>query len=272
MIADLPLVERHCRIGVVLKVVRFSLRPRGHQIWDAVVRGSGCLGVLGIALTCLIPDCGPLIGLGVFTIWISGPQSPFFPVALEPVLMLFGQLYAPWLVATVTVIAAVYIESINYHVYGRMTSLDVFRPLRESTVVRWSRDLFESHPFLATWLFVVSPLPYWAIRILAPMTRYPMWRYLMANVLARYPKYWFFSSVGLWLTVSNQVLLLVSVAGIVAGSVAWAAHAWRGQRTVALDTPALDINESDIRLEKGQILPCVRRDDEQVARTPETTP
>jgi hypothetical protein len=71
-------------------------------MWDAVVRGTGATGLLGIGRVRVLPASGPLVGLGVSTLWISGPLSPLFPVGLEPVPMLFGRLYPPWLVAAVS--------------------------------------------------------------------------------------------------------------------------------------------------------------------------
>jgi len=46
------------------------------------------------------------------------------------------------------------------------------------------------------WLCSWSPLPYWSVRILAPLARYSMARYLLATFLARFPRFWFFASLG----------------------------------------------------------------------------
>lgn len=213
--------------GLWARARRALLRPRGNRLWDAVVRGTGAVALLGIVLVYLFPRSGPLVGLGIFTIWISGPLSPFFPVGLEPVLMLFGRLYPPWLVAAATTAAGLYIEFLNYYLYGHVAGLDSARSFRESRLVRWSRDLFERRPFFATWFCAWSPVPFWVVRILAPLADYPVGKYLVANLLGRYPKMWFFAAVGVWWSVSDRVLIVAALAGLGLGLVIWAVRSWR---------------------------------------------
>lgn len=243
--------------GLWTRIRRMLVRPRGNRMWDAVVRGTGAVALLGIVLVLLFPRSGPLIGLGIFTIWISGPLSPFFPVGLEPVLMLFGRLYAPWLVAAATTAAGLYIEFLNYYLYGHVAGLDSARSFRESRVVRWSRDLFERRPFFATWFCAWSPVPFWVVRILAPLADYPVGKYLVANLLGRYPKMWVFAAVGVWWSVSDRVLIIAAVAGLALGLLIWAVRSWRvrsgGDEPTAErgDGPGADVGGGAPRMASG---------------------
>lgn len=207
--------------GLLARARRALVRPRGDEMWDAVVRGTGAAGLLGIGLVWLLPASGPLVGLGIFTLWISGPLSPLFPVGLEPVLMLFGRLYPPWLVAGVCMLAGVYIEFLSYHLYGYVAGREAARPVRESRLGRWARDVFAGRPFLATWFCAWSPVPFWVARFLAPLSDYPISRYLAANVLGRYPKLWLFASLGVWWNVSDRLLLGLAAACLLLGPVVW---------------------------------------------------
>ena len=40
------------------------------------------------------------------TLWVHGPWSPLLPAAYEPVLMVFGKLYPPLLIAAVGVLTS----------------------------------------------------------------------------------------------------------------------------------------------------------------------
>lgn len=228
--------RNHAR-GLLARVRRALFRPRGDRMWDAVIRGTGAAAVLGIALVWLLPVSGPLVGLGIFTLWISGPLSPLFPVGLEPVLMLFARLYPPWLVAAVCMLAGVYIEFLSYYLYGYVAGREAARPVRESRLGRWARDLFASRPFLATWFCAWSPLPFWVVRFLAPLSGYPVSRYLAANVLGRYPKLWLFASVGLWWSASDGLLLGLAGACLLLGPAVWF---WRRGREADVKGEARD--------------------------------
>ena len=217
--AGLP--QGTARSNAFQRIRLFMVSAHGNQLWDGIVRGTGGVGLVGIALVYLVPASGPLIGLGIFTVWISGPLSPLFPVGLEPVLMLFGRLYSPWLVAATTTLVGAYIEFLNYHLYGHVASHQKLSSVRESRAVRWSRRLFEHSPFFATWFCAFSPLPFWIIRFLAPLAGYPISKYLIANALGRYPKHWLFAAAGVWLRLSTHTLIWVAVAGILSGLVIW---------------------------------------------------
>lgn len=204
---------------------RFLTAPRGNRLWDAVIRGTGAAGLLGFLLIALSPGAGPLVGLGVYTIWVTGPLSPFFPVGLEPMLVLFGRLYAPLLVAGVSTAAGLYVEFLNYHLYRKLLAHRLARPLYDSRTVAFLRQLFERAPFFTVWFCAWAPLPYWVVRILAAMTGYPLRRYLAASLLGRFPKLWFFAALGLYWTVPDAVLL-----GIVGVTTAVAAAMWIWRR------------------------------------------
>lgn len=215
------------RVRAALAATReFLTRPRGNRMWDAVIRGTGVLGLLGIGLALLIPRTGPLIGLAVYTVWVTGPLSPFFPVGLEPLLMLFGRLYEPLLVAGVSTAAGLCIEFLNYHLYGTLLGLRAARRFRRSRTIRFLRRLFARAPFFTVWVCAWTPLPFWGARILAALDDYPIRRYLTAAALGRLPKLWFFAALGIYWGLSDALLV-----GIVGGTTLLATGLWLVGRT-----------------------------------------
>lgn len=197
------------------------------------MRGSGVLALAGIALVHLFPASGPLVGLELFTIWINGPYSMVFPATFEPVLMLFGRLHDPLLVAVVATAGNLYVEFLNYHLYRKMMGLEKAEPLRENRVVRFLVRLFEKAPFLTVWICAWSILPYWAVRIVAPVSGYPLRKYMLATFLGRLPKLWFFAALGAWWSVSTELLVAFTLAGVTLGLGAWGWKRWRGEEGAA---------------------------------------
>jgi len=195
--------------------VHALIRRRGTTQWDAVIRGTGVLALLGIYPILRWPDLAGLMGFLVVTIIMNGPISPIFPATYEPVLMLAGRVYQPWIIAAVGTAGTLYIEYINYYLYRYAVFHPKLDQARNNIWVRTTVDLFRRSPFLAIVIVAFTPLPYWAIRILGPLARYPIGKYLLATFIGRFPRLWFYAALGLWLPVSG--------AAIVGGSVVLAA-------------------------------------------------
>jgi hypothetical protein len=211
-------------------------RRYGTATWTGVVRLSGVLGLAAVPVALASPAAGGMVGFALITIWVNGPISPLLPSTYEPILMLFGRLYEPWLVAVVGVTGTIYVEYLNYHVYGHITHMGPLRRMQESAVVRKILTWFERAPFLTVWVCSWSPLPYWPVRFISPMVGYDVRRHLLATFLGRFPRLWFFAALGLWWNVSTGFLVLLSVASIVLALGVWG---WRRSRRVAVAKPAI---------------------------------
>lgn len=194
---------------------RALVRRRGNLAWDGVVRGSGLLALVGIAVVLLGSEsAGGLVGFTIVTIWVNGPIGMFLPATYEPVLMLFGTMYAPWIIALLGIAGTLYIEGLNYYLYQRLLDTRALAPARHSGIVRWLTRMFTRAPFFTIWMCSWSPLPYWAVRIMAPIAHYPVPRYLLATFLGRFPRLWFFAWLGPALQLSTRTLAIVTASSI----------------------------------------------------------
>lgn len=201
---------------------RLFVRRYGNLAWDGVVRGSGVLAALAIPLVLLFPGTGGgLTAFVLVTIWVNGPLGMFLPATYEPILMLFGRVYPPIVIASLGMVGTLYIEALNYHLYAKLLHLEAFTPARESGTVRRVVALFKRAPFFTVWLCSWSPLPYWTVRIVAPIAGYPLERYLLATLLGRFPRLWFFAALGLYWRISAKMLLVIAL-----GSIALAVGVW----------------------------------------------
>jgi uncharacterized membrane protein YdjX (TVP38/TMEM64 family) len=195
------------------------LARRGTPEWDAVLRATGILALAAIYPATRWPDVAVLAGFVCLTLFVSGPISVVLPAAFEPMLMVAGRLYHPLLVTLLAVAGNLYMDYVNYHVYGAVMQHPRLERARNSWMVRKTLALFQRSPFFAVWLCAWSPIPYWIVSVLAPLTRYPMRKYLFATFLGRAPRVWFFATLGLVIPVSTQVLATCAVAAVVTGVV-----------------------------------------------------
>src|SRR6266516_174980 len=158
-----------------------SLRARrGTPEWDAVLRATGILALVAIYPASRWPDVAALAGFLCVTLFVSGPISMVLPAAFEPMLMVAGRLYPPLLVTVLAVAGNLYMDYVNYHVYGAIMRHPRLEQARNSWIVRKTLVLFQRSPFFAVW---------------------------------------FFATLGLVIPVSTQVLATFAVAAVVTGVV-----------------------------------------------------
>lgn len=209
----------------------FLTKERGNRTWDGVLRGTGLLAVLGIPVVLLVPETAAMTGFVLVTIWVNGPFSPLLPATYEPILMLFGRVYDPLLVALFGTAGTLYVEWLNYQLYRAVLTMDGASGFRESRMVTKVVELFEKKPFLAVWLCSWSILPYWPVRILSSVAGYDVRKHLTATFLGRLPRLWFFAALGLWWDVPDRWLVWATVGGIAIGVSVWSWRRWRGRET-----------------------------------------
>jgi uncharacterized membrane protein YdjX (TVP38/TMEM64 family) len=192
-------------------------RRRGNAEWDAVLRGTGLVALLALYPSAHWPWVAGLTGLLCLTIFVSGPISVLVPAMLEPMLMVAGRAYPPLLVALVAVAGNLYMDYINYHLFGAAIRHPRLEKAKNSRIVQGGLALFQRSPFLAVWICSWSPIPYWIVSTLAPLSRYSMRKYLLATFLGRGPRVWFFAALGLVIPVPTQLLVTYVACAISAG-------------------------------------------------------
>ncbi len=196
---------------------------RGTPEWDAVLRVTGVVALLALYPTTRWPGVAGLVGFFCLTLFVSGPISVVVPAAFEPMLMVAGRVYPPLLVALVAVTGNLYMDYMNYHLFGAAIQHPRLEKAKQSRQVQYLLALFQRSPFFATWLCSWSPIPYWIVSTLAPLSRYPMRRYLFATFLGRGPRVWFFAALGPLIPLPTQVLVTYAACAIAVGVavVAW---------------------------------------------------
>ncbi|HEY7683080.1 MAG TPA: VTT domain-containing protein [Gemmatimonadales bacterium] len=190
-------------------------RRFGSTTADRVLRGTGVVAAIAIPLTLLEPRVAPLTAFLLTTVWVHGPASPFLPCAYEPVLLGFGRLYPPVLIALLGTAGNLYVEYLDYHLFRRLGGFGPYAALQRNPLFAWGVALFRRRPFLLVWLVAWSPLPDWMIRLIAPAAGYSVPRYLLAMGLGRIPRFWFLAAVGAWWQPDSRLVL-----AIIGGSIA----------------------------------------------------
>jgi membrane protein YqaA with SNARE-associated domain len=190
-------------------------RRFGSPAADRVLLGTGIVAGVAIPLTLLEPRVAPLTAFLLTTVWVHGPASPFLPATYEPVLIAFGRLYEPLLIALLGTAGDLYIEYLDYHLFRRLGGFGPYAALQRQPLFARAVAQFRRRPFFTVWFFACSPLPDWMIRLIAPAAGYPMPRYLLAMALGRLPRFWLLAALGAWWQPDPALVF-----GVAAGSIA----------------------------------------------------
>lgn len=190
-------------------------RPLDGLRWEPILLGSGGLALAAALVIVLVPGATRLVVFVLLTLWCHGPLSPLLPAAYEPILLAYGRLFPPLLVALIGSVASTAVEYLNYYVYRRLLRFDALARVLRSPSGRHVVALFSRHPFLAVWLCVWSPLPDWAARIIASYSGYSVRRYLAAFLLARLPRFWFLAALGLHLRLGVGPVLAITAVSVI---------------------------------------------------------
>lgn len=174
---------------------------------------SAAVALAGIVCGLFVQPASELAMFVSLTLIINGPYSPLLPAGYEPVVMTYGQLYAPLLIAAIGVAGQLAVEYVNYRLYDAALHSSTLQRLRSGRLARWMVAAFNASPFAAVAVTAFLPLPFWVVRIAAPLARYPMRRYLTAMAIGRVPRLWFYAALGTIVPLSGTTILLAGLIG-----------------------------------------------------------
>ena len=174
----------------------------------------------------LYPDWWQLVGY----FWYSVPGNSFAYLPHEPAVVYAGALYEAWIVTVAGGVATMIAGIVDYYVVRKVFEFRRVAQVKQSSIYRTALRYFYLRPWITVAVFAASPLPFYPIRLLAPSSGYPIWRYVSAYAVGRMPRYYLLAMGGAWVPVPTKYILLM-VVGIIAASVGLVLYAQRRAKT-----------------------------------------
>jgi len=198
------------------RALRFLVKPRGDPRADVFLRAAAGAALVGIPIILLIPRSVTLVWLAVLSLPANSPLSPILPTAFEPLIMEAAKYESALLVTLVATAGYMYMEYVNWRVYAWVLSWDRLDGLRSRRSVQWGITNFARAPFWTVVVFAFTPLPFFVVRSLAILHRWPVRRFMVATVIGRMPRVFFYAWFGGLLRVPTWMLVTVVVGATVA--------------------------------------------------------
>lgn len=192
------------------RILGFLTKPRGRKSWSIFLWSTAGAALLGIPIVIVFPKSVPLVWLAIIGIPANSPLGPVMPTLFEPFVMEVAKYNAPLLVTTVATGVYVYMEFVNWYVYGWILNWDRFNALPEKRWIKWGVSKFARFPFMTILFFAATPVPFWVVRCLAILKKYPLGIFLVATAIGRFPRFYMYAWLGDKLLVPTPILLAVA--------------------------------------------------------------
>jgi membrane protein YqaA with SNARE-associated domain len=134
----------------------------------------------------------------------------------EPVLIYFGKFHAPLVVALVAVSSTVLVELLNYGAFAYMADRNFMKRFTSMKSVTRLVRLFNKSPFIALWIAGFAPVPFYPFRFLVVLAEYPWWKYALAVLASRAPRFYLLALAGDKIRIPSVVLISLFVVLVVA--------------------------------------------------------
>ena len=147
----------------------------------------------------------------VLYFWYSIPSNSFVYLPNEPGVLFAAAIYEPWVVAVVGGVATMIACIIDYVVIKRVFELRPVAPVKQTALYKRAVRYFYWRPWPTIAILAVSPFPFYPVRVLAPSSNYPLWKYTSASVIGRMGRYYLLAIGGSWMHVPHEYLILMVV-------------------------------------------------------------
>ncbi len=162
----------------------------------------------GAVLVLIDPDHAGLFLLTLYNI----PANSIVPVPHEPGVLFFAKYYHPVWIAVASTMGSMVACVADYAVVEAMLRHPKISGAREARLYKWAVKWLMRFPFMTIVAFTLVPvLPLYVARVLAPASGYPLWRYCLANMVGRLPRFFALAWVGHTIQIPTWILAAMFV-------------------------------------------------------------
>jgi membrane protein YqaA with SNARE-associated domain len=162
------------------------------------------LGTVGVLMMLLKPGVHPLWTMFFYSI-PSNCAISVFPH--EPMILVFARSISALSLTAVAVLGTLVAVYLDYRFFSTLLNLEVTASrYRNRPFYQKAKDWFYRAPFLTLLIAGILPIPYFPFKLLVYATKYPMWKFIAATGLGRFPRYLALSLAGRALQIPTWVI------------------------------------------------------------------
>lgn len=151
--------------------------------------------------------------IGYFVVMI--PVQTVLSQPLEPATMIIAKVAPPWEIALLGAGAASVAAVFDYFFVRRVFRIAALDRLRAHRLFSRAEAVAKVAPFLTIFLFAALPLPFAIVRVMMPLTGYPLPKYMAATALGRLPRFYVLALFGQLFDIPSWVLGVILIGALV---------------------------------------------------------
>lgn len=167
--------------------------------------------VLGSAalLIDLLPEYYEITLFGLYSIPSHMLISPF---PHEPYLLFISKYFSPLTISLVATLGCCIAGFMDYLLLMPLVNHRSLRPkFEKSNFYQKASSFFKKSPFLFLVGAALSPVPFYPIKFISIAANYPLWRYQLALIVGRTPRFFLLALLGQALQVPTWVLVTLLI-------------------------------------------------------------
>ena len=202
--------------------------PSAHPLrWRALIVLTAGVGAVIGAAWLAFPDHTGMVVFGAYAVQSHALLSPF---PIEPPLLHIAQVRPVLLVAALAAAGSLIAGLYDGLILPALLHHPALRPrYRDNRLFRGAHEFFMAFPFLFLVLAHVTPIPYYPFKFLAFAAGYPFWRYELAILLGRLPRYVVLAWVGHAVAFPWWALALLAATMVGVAAVRLRGSLWSGR-------------------------------------------
>ncbi len=151
------------------------------------------LGVLGIWMMTTKPEKFPYLTVFFYSI-PSNAGISLFPH--EPVLIWYGKFLNLWNLSAVAAAGTLVSAFLDYKFFAKVLNLKYSERYKSSDLYGKAHRWFYKMPFVSLVVAGFTPIPFYPFKFMVYSSKYPLWKYLLAVAIGRFPRYYLLATAG----------------------------------------------------------------------------
>lgn len=177
-----------------------------------------------------MPALAPLRALGLyFAYMLAATSSLSMPLASATLLAVKSA--PPWAVAATGAYASAFSAVFDWYFVRRVFRAEALDRVRRHRLFARAEGWAKVAPFLTIVAFAAALAPFAIVRVLMPLTGYPLRRYVAATALGRVPRLYAIAAFGMLVEIPTWLLVAGVAGGVVAVGAAALARRITGRRS-----------------------------------------
>jgi membrane protein YqaA with SNARE-associated domain len=212
---------------------------RAARAWKVTLAFNGILALASLLVFVFLPRFRDHV---VFVLVTMPSEFLVTFVQHEPIILYFAKYHSIHTVVALSILGTVAMEVVNYSSAATFTEFRWMQGLLSHTSVKKAKQAFGRAPFTVIVVAALTPVPFFPFRFLAPLSGYPLSRYILALSVGRIPRFYLLALLGEALHIRNDFLIGIFVVCLVLAVF----EIWRSRKDV--DTVEDLVEEAHVML------------------------